>query len=154
MTEAANGLRARLETDMKQAMRDKDTETRDAVRYLLAMVKNAEIDKREPLTEAEEIALLRAQGKQRQDSIEQFRNGGRDDLADREAAQVTIIERYLPQQMTNDELAAFVQAGIAEVGASGPKDMGKVMGTLNRQANGQVDGRRLSAAVKDALAAL
>lgn len=153
MTET-KGLRARLEADMKQAMRDKDTETRDAVRYLLAMVKNAEIDKREPLTEVEEIALLRTQVKQRQDSIEQFRNGGRDDLADREAAQVTIIERYLPQQMNDDELIAFVQAGIADTGAAGPKDMGKVMGALNRQANGRVDGRRLSAAVKDALAAL
>lgn len=153
MTET-NGLRARLEADMKQAMRDKDTETRDAVRYLLAMVKNAEIDKREPLTEAEEIALLRTQVKQRQDSIEQFRNGGRDDLADRETSQVAIIERYLPQQMSDEELIAFVRTGIAETGAAGPKDMGKVMGALNRQANGRVDGRRLSAAVKDALAAL
>jgi uncharacterized protein len=155
MTEANDpGLRARLETDMKQAMRDKDTETRDALRYVLAMVKNAEIDKRSPLTPDEEIALLRTQVKQRQDSIEQFRNGGRDDLAAREESQVAIIERYLPQQMSDEELAAFVQAGIAQAGATGPKDMGKVMGALNRQAGGRVDGRRLSAAVKDALAAL
>jgi len=155
MTEANDtGLRARLETDMKQAMRDKDTETRDALRYVLAMVKNAEIDKRSPLTPDEEIALLRTQVKQRQDSIEQFRNGGRDDLAAREESQVAIIERYLPQQMSDEELAAFVQAGIAQAGATGPKDMGKVMGALNRQAAGRVDGRRLSAAVKDALAAL
>ncbi|MGC4105993.1 MAG: GatB/YqeY domain-containing protein [Thermomicrobiales bacterium] len=149
-----SGLRARLETDMKQAMRDKDTETRDALRYVLAMVKNAEIDKRASLTEEEEIALLRTQVKQRQDSIEQFRNGGREDLAAREESQVAIIERYLPQQMTDEELAAFVQSGISESGASSPKDMGKVMGLLNRQASGRVDGRRLSAAVKDALASL
>ncbi|MGB3327672.1 MAG: GatB/YqeY domain-containing protein [Thermomicrobiales bacterium] len=158
MTEAnapeTSALRARLEADMKQAMRDRDNETRDAVRYILAMVKTAEIDKRSPLTEEEGIALLRTQVKQRQDSIEQFRNGGRDDLADREEAQVTIIERYLPQQMTDDELAAFVMQGIAEAGATTPKDMGKVMGLLNRQANGRVDGRRLSAVVKEALAAL
>lgn len=153
-TTSDSGLRARLEADMKQAMRDKDAETRDALRYVLAMVKTAEIDKRSPLTPEEEIALLRTQVKQRQDSIEQFRKGGRDDLADREATQVAIIERYLPQQLTDDELAAFVQAGIAEAGATGPKDMGKVMGTLNRKAAGRVDGRRLSAAVKDALAAL
>ncbi|MGC4192174.1 MAG: GatB/YqeY domain-containing protein [Thermomicrobiales bacterium] len=148
------GLRARLEADMKQAMRDKDAETRDALRYVLAMVKNAEIDKRASLTEEEEIALLRTQVKQRQDSIEQFRNGGRDDLAMKEEVQVAIIERYLPQQMTDDELAAFVLGGIAEVGATSPKDMGRVMGLLNRQAAGRVDGRRLSAAVKDALANL
>ncbi|MGN6031809.1 MAG: GatB/YqeY domain-containing protein [Thermomicrobiales bacterium] len=155
MTETTDsGLRARLETDMKQAMRDKDTETRDALRYVLAMVKNAEIDKRAPLTSDEEIALLRTQVKQRQDSIEQFRNGGREDLAAREEIQVAIIERYLPQQMTDEELATFVRAGIAETGAAGPKDMGKVMGALNRQAGGRVDGRRLSAAVKDALASL
>ncbi|MGN6483140.1 MAG: GatB/YqeY domain-containing protein [Thermomicrobiales bacterium] len=155
MTETTDsGLRARLETDMKQAMRDKDTETRDALRYVLAMVKNAEIDKRAPLTSDEEIALLRTQVKQRQDSIEQFRNGGREDLAAREEIQVAIIERYLPQQMTDEELATFVRAGIAETGAAGPKDMGKVMGALNRQTGGRVDGRRLSAAVKDALASL
>ena len=155
MTETSDsGLRVRLETDMKQAMRDKDTETRDALRYVLAMVKTAEIDKRSPLTTEEEIALLRTQVKQRLDSIDQFRAGSRDDLAEREEIQVAIIERYLPQQLTDDELAAFVQAGIAEVGATSAKDMGKVMGVLNRQAGGRVDGRRLSAAVKDALAAL
>jgi len=154
-TETSNepsGLRARLEADVKQAMRDKDPETRDALRYVLAMVKNAEIDKRSALTEAEEIALLRTQVKQRQDSIAQFRTGGRDDLAAREEAQVAIIERYLPQQMSDDELAAFVRLGIAETEAAGPKDMGKVMGLLNPRAAGRVDGRRLSAAVKDALA--
>lgn len=152
-THSAGSLRARLEADVRQAMRDKDTETRDALRYVLAMVKNAEIDRRTALTEAEEIALLRSQVKQRQDSIEQFRGGGREDLAAREEAQVAIIERYLPQQMSDDELAAFVQSGIAEAGAAGPKDMGKVMSLLNPRAAGRVDGRRLSAAVKDALAA-
>jgi len=150
----AESLRARLEQDMKQAMRDKDAEKRDAIRYILAMVKNAEIDKREPLTEADELALLRTQVKQRQDSIEQFRKGGREDLAAREESQVAIIEQYLPQQMNDQELAAFVQQGIQEAGASTPKDMGKVMGLLNKKTEGRVDGRRLSAAVREALAAL
>jgi uncharacterized protein YqeY len=147
-------LRSQLETDMKQAMRDKDTEKRDAVRYILAMVKNAEIDKRESLTPEEEIALLRTQVKQRQDSIDQFRKGGRDDLAEREASQVAIIEQYLPQQMSDEELQTFVRDGIAEAGATSAKDMGKVMGLLNRRAGGRVDGRRLSALVRDELAAL
>jgi len=150
----AESLRALLEQDMKQAMRDKDAEKRDAIRYILAMVKNAEIDKRAPLTGEEEISLLRSQVKQRQDSIEQFRNGGREDLAAKEESQVRILEAYLPQQMSDEEVTAFVAEGIAEAGATSPKDMGKVMGLLNKRAEGRVDGRRLSAAVKDALAAL
>lgn len=146
-------LRQTLTTDMKQAMRDRDNETRDTIRFLLSAVKNAEIDKREPLTGDEEIALLRSQAKQRRDSIEQFRAGHRDELADREAAQLAVLERYLPQQMPDEELERFVRQGIAEVGASSPKDMGKVMGMLSRRSEGRVDGGRLSAAVRSALAA-
>lgn len=145
-------LRTRLERDLKQAMRDRDTERRDAVRYLLSAVKNAEIDKRQPLTEQEEVVLLRQQARQRQESIEQFEAGGRADLEQRERAQLAIIDEYLPQQMSDEELATFVQDGIEETGASGPKEMGKVMGVLSRRAEGRVDGRRLSDAVRKALA--
>jgi uncharacterized protein YqeY len=145
-------LRQRLEADMKEAMKARDAERRDAIRYVLSVVKNAEIDKRRDLNEDEEVQLLRTQVKQRQDAIEQFRNGGRDDLAEREASQVALIETYLPQQMSDDELAAFVRQGLEETGAQGPKDMGKVMGLLNKRSEGRVDGRRLSAAVRDALA--
>ena len=145
-------LREQLEADMKAAMRARDNETRDAVRYVLSAVKNAEIDKRSELTPDEEMKLLRSQVKQRQDSIEQFRAGGRDDLAEKEESQVRILEKYLPQQMGDDELAEFVRAGVAEAGATGPKDMGKVMGVLSARAEGRVDGRRLSTAVRNALA--
>src|SRR5690349_3267915 len=145
-------LKQQLESDMKDAMRARDNERRDAVRYVLSVVKNAEIDKRGELTEEEEIQLLRTQVKQRMDAIEQFRAGGREDLAAREESQVKLIEGYLPQQMSDEELAAFVRQGIAETGAQGPKDMGKVMGALTKASNGRVDGRRLSAAVRDALA--
>jgi hypothetical protein len=141
-----------MEEDMKAAMRSGDKEKRDAIRYVLAAVKNAEIDKRGDLSEEEEMKLLRSQVKQRQDSIEQFRQGGREDLAAREEAQVAILEAYLPQQMSDEELVAFVQQGIAETGAGSAKDMGKVMGALTPRAQGRVDGRRLSAAVRDALA--
>lgn len=144
-------LRQRLETDMKDAMKARDSERRDAVRYVLSAVKNAEIDKRGELTEQEEMQLIRTQVKQRQDSIEQFRKGGREDLAAREEAQVRLLEGYLPQQMSDEELLAFVRQGIAETGAEGPKDLGKVMGVLTKASNGRVDGRRLSAAVRDAL---
>jgi uncharacterized protein YqeY len=145
-------LRSQLETDMKAAMRARDNEKRDAIRYVLSAVKNAEIDKRAELTPDEEVKLIRSQVKQRQDSIEQFRSGGREDLAAKEESQVTILEKYLPQQMSDEELREFVKQGIAEIGAEGPKDMGKVMGTLNPRTGGRVDGKRLSSVVRDALA--
>ena len=144
----------RLTADMKQAMRDRDATLRDTIRYVLSEVKNAEIDKRAPLTPDEELAVLRTQVKQRQDAIEQFQAGGREDLVAKEQEQLAVLERYLPQQMNDEELATFVANGIAEVGASGQKDMGKVMGILNKRAEGRVDGRRLSSAVREALAAL
>ena len=149
----AQSLRETLTADMKQAMRDRDNETRDTIRFLLSAAKNAEIDKREPLSREEEIALLRSQAKQRRDSIEQFRAGHRDELADHEAAQLAVLERYLPRQMSDDELERFVRQGIAEAGASSPKDMGKVMAVLSRRTEGRVDGGRLAAAVRSALAA-
>jgi len=151
MTES---LVERLTADMKQAMRDRDAVLRDTIRYVLSIVKNAEIEKRAPLSADEEIAVLRTQVKQRQDAIEQFRAGGRDDLVEKESEQLAVLERYLPQQMSDDQLTEFVAGGIAQVGAAGPKDMGKVMGVLTKSAEGRVDGRRLSAAVKDALANL
>ena len=145
-------LKDQLEADMKVAMRARDNDTRDAVRYVLSAVKNAEIAKRGELTADDELKLIRAQVKQRQDSIEQFRSGGREDLAEKEESQVRILEKYLPQQMGDDELAEFVRTGISETGAQGPKDMGKVMGLLSSKAEGRVDGRRLSTAVRNALA--
>lgn len=143
-----------MDADLKTAMKERDAETRDALRYVISAFKYAEIESRKELTDEDELRLLRTQVKQRQDSIEQFKAGGRDDLVAKEEAQLKVLERYLPQQMTDDELAAFVTAGVQEVGAAGPKDMGKVMGLLNKRADGKVDGRRLSAAVKDALAQL
>ena len=147
----AESLKDRLQADMMAAMKAREADKRDALRYLLSGVKNQEIDKRAPLTEAEEIAWLRTSAKQRRDSIEMFRQGGREDLAGREESQLEVLESYLPQQMSDEELAAFVKAGIEETGASSPKDMGKVMGLLNPRSEGRVDGKRLSTAVKDAL---
>jgi len=144
-------LKSQLESDMKDAMRARENETRDAIRYVLSAVKNAEIDKKGELSEEEELKLIRSQVKQRMDSIEQFRAGGREDLAAKEESQVRILEKYLPQQMSDEELEAFVRQGIEETGAEGPKDMGKVMGTLNKKTDGRVDGKRLSTAVRSAL---
>ena len=148
------GIRQQMEADLKTAMKERNAEKRDALRYVISAFKYAEIEARKELTDEEEMAVVRKQVKQRQDSIEQFTAGGREDLVEKEQVQLSILEEYLPKQMSDEDLATLVAAGIAEVGAEGPKDMGKVMGALKQTAGDSVDGRRLSAAVKDALAAL
>jgi uncharacterized protein YqeY len=145
-------IQQQMEADLKTAMKERDTETRDALRFVISAFKYAEIESRAALSDEEQLKVLRQQVKQRQDSIDQFRAGGRQDLVDKEESQLRVLERYLPQQMSDDDLAEFVANGIAETGATSPKDMGKVMGHLNKLADGRVDGRRLSAAVKNALA--
>lgn len=148
----AESLKERLQGDLKTAMRGGDTARRDTVRLLISELKKKEIDLRRELEPADEVQLLQTQAKQRRDSIEQFQSGGRQDLVDREQAQLEIVESYLPQQMSDEELDAFIADGIAQTGASGPKDMGRVMGLLTKTADGRVDGRRLSEAVRARLA--
>lgn len=145
-------IRHHLETDMKAAMRAGDAEARDTVRYILAAVKNAEIDRRASLSRSEEETVLHRLAKQLGDAIEQYRTGGREDLASREERQLTILRRYLPAELSDDELGRLVETVVGEVGAAGPKDMGKVMPLLVERAAGRADGRRLSAAARAALA--
>lgn len=143
--------RQRLEEDLKSAMRAGDATTRDAIRYLLAAVKNAEIDARGTGKAADADAALRKVAKQLADAIDQYQAAGRNDLADHESAQLDVLKRYLPQEMSDDDLQAAVSAAIAETGATGPKDMGRVMPVVLAKAAGRADGRRVSGAVKDAL---
>lgn len=145
MTES---LKTRLQADLKIAMKEKDPPRRDAIRLIISDVKSREIDLQRELSEEEEIRLLQTQAKQRHDSIEQFRAGNREDLVDKEQLQLDIIESYLSSQMSDDDLRAFVEQGVTEAGAEGPKDMGKVMGLLSKRSDGRVDGRRLSEAVR------
>ncbi len=147
----ADSLKARLQNDLKTAMKEKDPPRRDAIRLIISEVKSKEIELQRELNGEEEIRLLQTQAKQRNDSIEQFRSGGRDDLVAREQLQLDIIESYLPSQMSDQELRAFVEQGVSETGAEGPKDMGKVMALLSKRADGRVDGRRLSEAVRSRL---
>ena len=147
----ADSLKERLQADLKTAMREKDTAKRDTVRLLISEVKKREIDQRHELASPEEIQLLQTQAKQRRDSIEQFQAGGREDLVAKEQGQLEIIESYLPQQLTDEELAAFIEDGIATTGAQGPKDMGRLMGLLTKSTEGRVDGRRLAEAVRHRL---
>jgi uncharacterized protein YqeY len=144
-------LRQRLEADLKTAMKSGDQTARDTIRFTLAAVTNAEIDKRGPLDDAEATSLLQREVKRRGDSIEQFRAAKRADLVEREESQLQILQRYLPAAMTDDELESTVSTIIAELGASTPRDMGRVMPIAIERTAGKVDGRRLSTAVKNAL---
>lgn len=147
----AESLKERLQADLKTSMREKDVARRDAVRLLISEVKRKEIDVKRDLHASEEIQLLQSQAKQRNDAIEQFRQGDRDDLVAKEQSQLSIIESYLPQQMTDEELDAFIEEGINQTGAKDPKDMGKLMGLLSKSASGRVEGRRLSDSVRQRL---
>lgn len=149
----AQPLRHRLEADLKLSMRSGDTVSRDTIRYLLAALKNAEIDKRGDLEPADEIALLQRQAKRQGESIEQFRSGGRDDLAAREEAQLEILKRYLPTELSDDEVMQLTRDVVRDVGAQSMKDMSRIMPVLVERAAGRADGKRLSAAVKAVLGA-
>src|SRR5215218_1889100 len=149
MTEAT--VRQRLEDDLKTAMRAGDTVSRDAIRYILSAVKNAEIDARGTGSEADQVAAVRRLGKQLTDAIEQYEAAGRQELADHEAAQLAVLKRYLPTELADDELNALIAEAIAETGASGPRDMGRVMPVAMQRVAGRADGRRINAAVKTAL---
>lgn len=145
-------LRSRLETDLRQAMKGGDAESRDTIRFILAAVKNAEIEKRGELTDEDAIALLQRQAKRMNESIEQFRAGNREDLAVREGRQLAILKRYLPAELSDEELAAMAREAVRETGATTAKEMGKVMPLLVQRVAGRADGKRVSTAVKVALA--
>ena len=134
-------------------MRAKDAPRRNTIRMLEAAIKNAEIDKRGvDLAESDILAILQRQVKQRRESIEQFEKGGREDLADKESIEIGIIERYLPRQLSRDEVELRARAVIEQTGASGPGDRGKVMGMLMRELRGEADGSLVNAVVGELLA--
>lgn len=167
-------LDERLLTELKDAMRGGDTTRRDVIRFLRAAFKNAQIarvqvpeamgegddpaavvrsaDRDRPLDDAEELAVLQRQIKQRQDAIEQFTRANREDLAARESAQLAILQGYLPAGLSAAELDELVRAVIADTGASGPRDMKLVMPALIARAAGRADSRALSEAAKRLLA--
>ncbi len=150
-------LRDQLRTDLREAMRARDAVRRNTIRMLEAAIKNAEIDRRQQsgeLGEADILAILQRQVKQRRDSIEQFEQGGRTDLAENERAEISIIESYLPRQLSREEVIERARAVIDQVGAEGPGDRGKVMGALMRELRGLADGGMVNAVVGELLAEL
>lgn len=145
------GLREKIDADIKDALKSGAKDKVSALRMLSAALKNKEIDKRRPLTDEEVIETVRSLIKQRKDSIEQFTKGGRQDLVDKETAEVALLEVYLPQQLTREELEAMVRDAVAQTAAQGARDMGKVMKALVPMAAGRADGKLLSELVKIAL---
>jgi uncharacterized protein YqeY len=140
-----------LQTQLKEAMKNRDNTRRDALRMVLTAVKNAEIDKRSELTEDEVDRLIQKEAKQRRESITEYRNAGRADLVAQEEAQLAVVESLMPQQMSEDELRELARAHIAQIGATSPKDIGKVMGPLRNQVGPRADGSVLQRVVRELL---
>ena len=145
-------LREQISNDLKDAMRAGDARKRDAIRLLTAALKQKEVDERKTLADADVVAIIDKMIKQRRDSIAQFEKGGRQDLADTEKYEVGVLQAYMPQALSEAEIGDIVAASIAESGARGPADMGKVMAVLKPRLAGRADMSQVSGLVKARLA--
>ena len=144
-------LKEKLNNDLKQALRSGDTVRRSAIRLVLAAIKNAEIARQAALTDGDILSIIAKEVRQREESIEAFRQGNRGDLVVQEEAEMAVLNEYLPRQMTRDEIIAEARRVIKEVGAEGPGDKGKVMPKLIAQLKGKADGREINAVVTELL---
>ena len=145
-------LKDQITEDMKTAMRAKDSERLGTIRLLQAAMKQKEVDERITLDDAGVVAIVDKLIKQRKDSIAAFEGAGRQDLADKEKAEMAVLQVYLPARLSAEEVAAEVRAIVAEIGAKGPGDMGKVMGAVKAKLAGKADMGEVSSAVKATLA--
>jgi uncharacterized protein YqeY len=146
-------LKERLDQDMKAAMREKAQLRLDTIRMLKSAIKYREIELMKPLDDAGIEGVVSTEIKRRRDSVEQYRAGNRQDLADKEAAEIVILQAYLPQQLTEAEVRAKVEEAVKKVGAQGPKDMGAVMKALLPEVQGRAEGKLVSELVKARLSA-
>jgi uncharacterized protein YqeY len=146
-----SGLKERITEDMKAAMRARETERLGTIRLLLAAIKQREVDERMELDDAAVAVVIDKLVKQRKDSISQFASAGRQDLVEKEESELTVLHAYMPQQLSAAEIEAEVAAAVAQLGATGPQDMGKVMGALKGKLAGKADMTAVSAQVKAAL---
>ncbi|CAG9212806.1 Glutamyl-tRNA amidotransferase [Paraburkholderia tropica] len=144
-------LKDRINDDMKAAMRARESERLATIRLLLAAIKQREVDERVTLDDAGITAVIDKMIKQRKDSISQFEAAARADLVEKEQAELAVLATYMPEQLSDAEIAAEVQAAVAQVGAAGPQDMGKVMGVLKPKLAGRADMTAVSGLVKAAL---
>ena len=147
-------LKLQLTDDMKTAMKSGDKERLGVIRLILAGIKQREVDERIQLDDAQVLAVLEKMLKQRRDSLAQFQAAARADLAEQEAFEIALIEAYLPAKMSEAELGELVAQAIAESGAAGPKDMGKVMGLVKAKAQGRADMGKVSELIKLKLASM
>lgn len=149
-------IKTRLEDDMKTAMREREAGKfrLSVIRMVRAAIKNAEINERRELNDEEVFSVLAKEVKMRRDSYEEFKKASRDDLAETAEQEIAVLMAYMPAQLTDDEIKEMVKAAVAESGAAGPKDMGKVMGLLSPKTKGRADGKNVSDMVKEILAAI
>lgn len=147
-------LKEQLANDLKEAIRQGDEARKSAIRMVTWAVKNAEVAAGKPLEDAEVLSIIAKQVKQRRESIEEFRKGGRQDLVEREEAELKVLQSYLPPAMSREEIAQAAREVIARVGARGPADKGKVMPVLIRQLAGRAEGREINEVVTELLAGL
>ncbi|MEJ2567111.1 MAG: GatB/YqeY domain-containing protein [Gammaproteobacteria bacterium] len=153
MNAASEGLKQRIESDMKEAMRAKDKDRLGTIRLVLAAIKQREVDERITLADTDILAVLDKMVKQRRDSIAQFQQAGRQELADKEAAEVKVIQEYLPAALSEDEVDTLIAEAIATSGAASPQDIGKIMALLKPQLQGRADMGLVSRKVKEKLSA-
>lgn len=147
-------LKEKLAGDLKDAMRSRDESRKTAIRMLLTAVKNAEVAAIRQFDDAEVLGVIAKQVKQRRESIEEFKKAGRQDLVDKEMAEMRVLEAYLPAQMSRDEIVAEARKVIAELGARGPQDKGKVMGAIMPRLSARAEGRLVNEVVTELLAGL
>ena len=144
-------LKTRISDDLKTAMRGGDTSRRDAIRLVLAAMKQREVDERKELSDADIVAIIDKMIKQRRESIVQFEKGGRQDLADQEKFEIGVLQAYMPQALSDAEIERAIAAAVQETGAKSPSDMGKVMAVLKPQLAGRADMGKVSSLVKSRL---
>ena len=153
MTLPLNTLKAQIQEDVKSTMRARDQKRLTALRLITAAIKQVEIDKRIEMDDQAVLAVLDKMVKQRRDSLEQYQNAGRDDLAAQEEFELELISVYLPEALGDDELAVLIKQAVADTGASSIRDMGTVMNKLREQVQGRADMKAVSNAVKEQLGA-
>lgn len=147
-----SNLKSQINAAMKDAMRAREKERLSTIRLMQSEIKRVEVDTRKELDDAGVITILDKMLKQRRDSVAQYQDAGRQELADKEAAEIDVIQTFLPTPLTDDEITALIDAAIAETGASGMQDMGKLMGIIKPQVQGRADMGAVSKAVKGRLA--
>ncbi len=145
------GIKERIQSDLKTAMKAKDTFMRDTLRFLMSAIKQVEVDSRKELSDEDIVKIIQKGVKQREEAARQYKEAGREDLYEKEMKEAQILKNYLPKQLSDEELEAQIKEIIEEVGASSLKDMGKVMGVATKKLAGKADGKRINQMVKKIL---